>query len=93
MSDSGSVVTQIALPQVRKVLPGDVLLLCNCGQSGALPDCDSACSGALRLEVVRAQSLLLCCCAKSARLPYCDGSPQPEAIGLRAKWQRFIGAD
>ena len=93
MSNSESPVTQIVLPQVRQVRPGDTLLLCNCGRSGTLPDCDSACCGALRIEVVRAQSLLLCCCAKSARLPYCDGSHQPEAIGFRAKWQRFTGAD
>jgi CDGSH-type Zn-finger protein len=93
MSQSEPPVTQVILPEVRQVQPGDCLQLCNCGRSTTLPDCDAGCSGALRLDITRAQSLLLCCCARSARLPYCDGSHQPEAVGIRAKWRRFIGAD
>lgn len=81
------------LPEVRQVQPGDTLLLCTCGRSARLPDCEQACAQALCLQITRQQHLLLCRCGQSQRLPYCDASHQPGASGLRAKWRRFCGVE
>ncbi len=78
-----------SLPEVRQVKPGDTLLLCRCGRSSQLPDCVSACPGALALSPEREQFLLLCRCGQSQGLPYCDGSHNRPAEGFKARWQRF----
>ncbi|WP_187807504.1 CDGSH iron-sulfur domain-containing protein [Aquipseudomonas alcaligenes] len=80
---------EVILPEVRRVQPGETLLLCRCGRSPALPDCSPACTHGLQLQVVREQHLLLCRCGQSQRLPYCDGSHNPPANGLKARWRRF----
>ncbi|WP_416311761.1 CDGSH iron-sulfur domain-containing protein [Pseudomonas sp. W03] len=79
------------LPEVRSVEPGQRLRLCRCGRCLCLPDAAEGCVDTLELSVGRERHLLLCRCGRSANLPYCDGSHAPDAPGLRARWQRFMG--
>ncbi|PAU65375.1 hypothetical protein BZL41_06805 [Pseudomonas sp. PIC25] len=88
MADIESVA--VILPEVRQVEPGDSLCLCRCGHSPILPDCPPHCVDGRRLVVTRSRLLLLCRCGRSRSLPYCDGSHSPAALGLKAKWKRFL---
>lgn len=81
------------LPEVRRVSPGDTLLLCRCGRSPRLPDCPPACSLGVRLVPVREQLLVLCRCGGSQRLPYCDGTHNPPVAGIGRRWRRFWRGD
>ncbi|WP_236620487.1 CDGSH iron-sulfur domain-containing protein [Pseudomonas sp. ATCC 13867] len=79
------------LPEVRSVAPGQVLRLCRCGQCASRPDAAEGCADALDMTVGRERYLSLCRCGRSASLPHCDGAHAPEASGLKARWQRFMG--
>jgi CDGSH-type Zn-finger protein len=76
-------------PLVRRVMPGDQLRLCHCGQSATLPDCPAACPQSLQIDVQREQLLLLCHCGLSLNLPYCDGRHAGSGQSLAERWRRF----
>ncbi|WP_090508978.1 CDGSH iron-sulfur domain-containing protein [Pseudomonas marincola] len=80
----------LILPEVRRVSPGEPLLLCRCEHSLQRPDCPSGCARGLTVNPAREQLLLLCRCGRSKRLPFCDGSHVPPVSSMAERWHRFI---